>query len=417
MSLPDTPIGRIEAYLAKTAGQDVQLPPYPIGRIEEYLAAIAGSVKELTGNPLSFTTQSVQDAKSCVIALNPIQAGSGDPSPSNVREISGRDSVKAIVCKKNLVCKIIDHASINSDGSISGTSSSTYSMAVALVKEGETYTVTTDESSFVGGFFYSEPEKGSISYNGARLISDSKTFTSPITGYVVFRTSVDYAYAQIELGSTATEYEPYNPVTDLTLTLPETVYGGTIDVKTGVLTVDRKIINAKDLSWIYYAAKQAVYSPISDADISVTSEYSDGKRPVVCNIAKYASSIDNKNSITWGGISNNGNIIIYNDSTGSLTDWNTYIANNDVFICYYITPYTIQLTPRQVKLLAGTNYVSTDGDSIELTYSNGVAATLEEVSELTDDLNTRVPAPPTENGTYKLQVTVSDGVATYEWTS
>ena len=44
MSLPNSPIGRKETYLARMAGESVDVPPYPIGREEEYLAAISDSV-------------------------------------------------------------------------------------------------------------------------------------------------------------------------------------------------------------------------------------------------------------------------------------------------------------------------------------------------------------------------------------
>lgn len=42
-----------------------------------------------TGNPLTFETDMVKPLKSLVIPFTPIQAGSGDPSPTNVRPISG----------------------------------------------------------------------------------------------------------------------------------------------------------------------------------------------------------------------------------------------------------------------------------------------------------------------------------------
>ena len=43
MSLPSEPITRREQYLAKAAGQNVQIPDEPITREEEYLDAIAKS--------------------------------------------------------------------------------------------------------------------------------------------------------------------------------------------------------------------------------------------------------------------------------------------------------------------------------------------------------------------------------------
>ena len=41
MSLPNEPISREETYLAKIAGQNVELPAAPIGRTEAYLDYIA----------------------------------------------------------------------------------------------------------------------------------------------------------------------------------------------------------------------------------------------------------------------------------------------------------------------------------------------------------------------------------------
>ena len=48
MSLPNSPIGRKETYLAKMVGQEVEVPPYPIGREEEYLAFLSENVDKET---------------------------------------------------------------------------------------------------------------------------------------------------------------------------------------------------------------------------------------------------------------------------------------------------------------------------------------------------------------------------------
>ena len=59
-------------------------------------AAIGGSEvfveKTATGNPVSFTTQIAKRVKSITVPLSYTQAGSGDPSPSNVRPITGVSS-------------------------------------------------------------------------------------------------------------------------------------------------------------------------------------------------------------------------------------------------------------------------------------------------------------------------------------
>lgn len=47
----------------------------------------------VTGNPVSFETNLAKPLKGMVISFTPIQAGTGDPSPSNVRSISGWDGL------------------------------------------------------------------------------------------------------------------------------------------------------------------------------------------------------------------------------------------------------------------------------------------------------------------------------------
>lgn len=57
-----------------------------------------------SGNPISITgLKSNQLAVNPVITFEPIQAGSGDPSPSNVRAISGYDKIEVLSCGKNLL--------------------------------------------------------------------------------------------------------------------------------------------------------------------------------------------------------------------------------------------------------------------------------------------------------------------------
>ena len=70
----------------------------------------------------------------------------------------------------------------------------TYDLHFGIVTQGESYTVTTDDSAgFVGGYFTSMPTSSSVTYNSSRVVSANKTFTAPIDGYVVFRTTHNYA--------------------------------------------------------------------------------------------------------------------------------------------------------------------------------------------------------------------------------
>ena len=55
-----------------------------------------------TGNPITFNTPLTKPLKECVVRFTPQQEGSGTPSPDNVRNISGRSSVKLWQSGKNL---------------------------------------------------------------------------------------------------------------------------------------------------------------------------------------------------------------------------------------------------------------------------------------------------------------------------
>ena len=58
-----------------------------------FMKALAGgaplSEYDATGNPLTFTTNVAKPLKSLVASFTPVQSGTGDPSPENVRSISG----------------------------------------------------------------------------------------------------------------------------------------------------------------------------------------------------------------------------------------------------------------------------------------------------------------------------------------
>ena len=125
--------------------------------------------------------------------------------PQPVKIVSGDNSIN--VCGKNLVEGHINGYAIGSNGRFA--SNSDFDMHIAKVIQSETYTATTNEELFVAGFFTEYPTINSTSYNGSRITQTSKTFTAPITGYIAFRSSSGYQFAQCEVGSSASTYEPY----------------------------------------------------------------------------------------------------------------------------------------------------------------------------------------------------------------
>lgn len=196
----------------------------------------------VSGNPV--TCNPVEDYPlSAVVTLEPKQAGSGDPSPDNVRPISGWDEVAVNVRGKNLfnISKIESSSFVinNGDGSI---------------------TVITDETSngmscgktlrelcegiIPGTYVLNAASTGSekFVYTAATkewYYGTSKTLTNEMLDSTLYfyasglETTATISNIQLELGSTPTPYEPYQPGTTATISLPEAIYGGTVDVVTG----------------------------------------------------------------------------------------------------------------------------------------------------------------------------------------
>lgn len=107
---------------------------------------------------------------------------------------------------RNLITGKLVNCSIESNGTISANQAN-YDIYYAPVSNGKTYTVTTNDTTnrLVCGFFTSVPGVGSVASSG-RIVQTSMTITSSINGYIAFRTMQGYQYAQIEEGTSSTEY-------------------------------------------------------------------------------------------------------------------------------------------------------------------------------------------------------------------
>lgn len=183
-----------------------------------------------SGEIVSFETDSEDIFSKLQVDLEPIQEGSGTPSPTNVRPIKGHSGVDVNIKGKNLFDGNAYRCAINTNiaylvGNAPITSPFTnpniYNGVgfVCNLEGGKTYALSTDVDGAEDKIFWAlyETEEGARSYsnnikNGA---SNSPTFTTDTDCVLVFMRYADTAqvvnwtYAQVELGSTATPYEPY----------------------------------------------------------------------------------------------------------------------------------------------------------------------------------------------------------------
>ena len=185
------------------------------------------------------------------------QAGTGDPSPENIRAISGRESVDVRACGKNLCSSPVTHGIRSASGGMfyshAGASTNRTSNAEIIpVTGGETYTL-----SWSGDDSNPAHLEMFLFYENETLLSSTKQTSPTVTipananglGFNLLSQNAyttDYITdAQLEVGDTATAFEPYRSMGG-TVTPTEPIYGlpdakDTVEVSTdGDVTVTRR---------------------------------------------------------------------------------------------------------------------------------------------------------------------------------
>lgn len=209
-------------------------------------------------------------------------------------------------------------------------------------------------------------------YKNGSAVTQGQTFTNQQIDQVGFNYSTTGAVCckvQTEYGASNTAYEPYTAETH-TKEFGQTVYGGSLDLLSGKLTIDRGIVDFGSLTYtitntgdIYY-----FYAPISDMKIPETAD--DRKTGIISDIYTPA-----RNATTAGNMSNgemlriNGRIYLRDDAYLTTADFVSAMSGHQ--LCYELaTPTTIQLSPEVLTLLKGMNVISTDGDTVQVEFSD-----------------------------------------------
>lgn len=319
--------------------------------------------------------------KSLIAQITPLQSGSGDPAPDNIRPISGWTGAKITRTGKNLVTGIISDVNISAAGMVEADVGHAFGVAYAPIKAGEEYTVTTNDSSYVYGFYTSVPQLNSIAYDGARHILGVATFTAPIDGYVAFRTLINYATPQMELGSSATTYEaPAGSVLNIDWTDEAgTVYGGTLTYIGGgkySLQATKGYADMGTLTWIYNSGSfyttdlaSVIEKPASSA---VLGDY-------LCSALAQKTG-----NAQWDlyqyNVAQNKNIWAKTD--GSSTDPTTFKNSlSGVQLVYALDPLPdpIILDAEDVKTLLGDNNIFVDTGDVSVDYRADIALYIQKV--------------------------------------
>lgn len=237
------------------------------GRFEKDMIKTLYPLKTLSGNPITWEASDTEYLFP-IVSLEPKQAGSGDPSPENVRPISGWDSVQVTRCGKNLMDysgKIIipqDAYLYNYNGEEFITALNKLPRNTPLVMSANWSYVSEINAYKRISVVYGDGTYSVFNDGVSATIDDKEIVNTWLYAGTNKTQDCIVSNIQFEVGSTPTAYEPYQGETSI-LTLPETIYGGTVDAATGVGSKTRGYIasyNGESLpgEWI---SDRDVYSP------------------------------------------------------------------------------------------------------------------------------------------------------------
>ncbi len=199
---------------------------------------------------------------------------------------------------------------------------------------------------------------------------------------------------QLELGSTVSSYETYQGQT-YNIDLDGTRYGGTLDVTTGKLTVDRVMADLGDFTWQKTTAIDSIVM------------FRTAENTTSLNTNYHLNGLCSDYTVYGGNYSNGINGVAHNNNSMWLnsTYWGTgylrWIVRDDryadadeatfktavtgVKVVYPLaTPIEVDLTPTEITLFAGENNLFSDANgNLELTYlADGNASEIEALNIL-----------------------------------
>lgn len=150
-----------------------------------------------------------------------------------------------------------------------------------------------------------------------------------------------------------------------------TVYGGSLNVMTGVLTVDKAYLEfdgSEDESWnITNTGTENWYynyfTNISAKSASIVIAQS------LCNTYQI-NQIANNNTLKGAYITTDGKFRVRLNTEDTVENWKSYLNNNHLqFVFPLAEPITYQLTPTQITALLGQNNIWADTGDVQVSYN------------------------------------------------
>lgn len=352
-----------------------------------------------TGSIATFNTPFAKPLRSLKAEFTPVQEGTGDPSPDNIRPITGWTGVNVERRGKNLFDaeKIVSDSNnvrtYIADGFLRFHTGSIrlawndINLPCPLRFSGRAKNFSIDGTNtlalnlyFSNGRTSTVSIKSQIPANSAAdfsvTIGNSGDVLSSIKSSWTSRREAgfDLSVTQLELGLTATTYEPYNGTTlPIDWSSAGTVYGGYVDLVTGELVQEwyygyTITHNTNFAIWRNGYNSFWMRNPNSTTPLAL---YVDGAKNAVCDILKACSNIDIYNARDYGVcVNNSGGIAWRVEGITTVEEMQTWLEAHPLTIGYKLAnPIVHQLTPQQITALIGTNSIwSTANGNVTVEY-------------------------------------------------
>lgn len=345
------------------------------------LSALAGGhsdpgiLKTVTGNPISVSDALAARIQSLSVSLSPIQEGSGDPSPDNVRPITGRDSVTVTRTGKNLLNPAFSAFDLVGTYRAQKMPDTGFTLSIKDKGNGEDisgiYFGITEYGINANGYIAWLIQNGTIKFT-EKYTPAYRYVTIYPTGQATLNKLLARFDIQAEFNTAASAYEPYQ-AQQVTVQLGQTVYGGTVDVTGGSAESEAIKITANDLP-----------TPSVDSGNTGDGYYSfnfglpagkyavSGKQLLSkCNILPYIDSGKTTRYSFFYMLERHFRqlrILVYSETELTKDTVKQWLSDHGFELVYYTDPTPLTLDPATLSTLKGQNNVWSDGDDISMTY-------------------------------------------------
>lgn len=351
----------------------------------------------------------------------PMQAGSGDPSLTNIRPITGCDSIKMSRTGKNLFGGEALADKIVEVGGTKDASNGTVTFVpyacdrtnylFTNLKENTQYTAIVYGSNNSNGavtnlyFKYTDGTYDTIAFNGTS--PNEKVYglgvskagkTVSFFGIVVADgiTTIEYEKCGLFEGVISLgDFEPYNNNSEtFSIDLGQTVYGGTFNWYTGRLSVSYASIvfdgvtqGKKVTSTDAGAKTYAYFQPVINGSVEPVKPIVGGKiysDRAGCKLSGNGALVIVSIPVDVTGVTDGDNATsVVTKINSTLKSW--YDAGTPLTCVYELaTPTTVQLTPQEILALSGTNVLSSNTGNTEV---KGKAVADSVIQDLYNKLN------------------------------